>query len=105
MTGTLRCRHCAGSTRHAMIRDELSPDELDELDTQLRAHPLDFAIRCGRCPQDARFGIWTSHGSGGCRDESGFRCALHAAEILQHWENGLGGVLNCGCEVDAVEEQ
>lgn len=101
---TLKCQHCKELTFHAQIRDDLSPDDLSDLETRLRAHPLDFSIRCGRCPQDARFGIWTSHGAGGCRDDSGFRCALHAAEILDHWERGLGGFLRCGCRVDELEE-
>lgn len=103
-TVTLKCSHCKSKTRHAQLRDDLPADALRELDQQLRAYPLEYAVPCGLCSREAKFGVWVSHSAGGCHDEMGFRCALHAAEVESHWENGLGGFLQCGCEVDALEE-
>lgn len=103
-TNTLKCATCKSATRHAQIRDDLSADALKELESQLRACPLEFDVACGLCSREARFAVWVSHSNAGCCDAMGFRCALHAAEILEHWESGLGGVLRCGCEVDTLEE-
>lgn len=67
---------------------------------------LDFEIPCGHasCRYPADFGVWVSHGSHACRPDTGFRCAVHADELEQHWTNGLGGVMQCGCTVDGALE-